>query len=351
MGLPLIAVLIIALKSQTDLDFQKDKTINIVSSAQPHLAGKVSVMTYNVENLFDSLDDPRKKDETYLAFDQKNNPKHVKACQKISRKQWRDECLYLDWNEGVVHQKMDQLARVVFEANSEGPDILILQEVENKNILNQFADKYLKKAGYQTKVLMEGKDIRGIDVAVLSRFSMSGKPKLHFIPFKQMNKKKKEDTRGILEVPLKLPDGKSLTVYANHFPAPYHSYTYRIQAFEYLNDIARASQTDYKIAAGDFNVPKEEDRKQNMIKRFVKSDWEVVHESCQGCKGTYYYPPKKEWSFLDMILVSSSCHVQSVSVIKDSWMVNAKGHPKSFQFRTGEGASDHLPIYTELSLK
>ena len=39
----------------------------VISFSSPILSGKeISVMSFNVENLFDNKDDPNKNDETYL---------------------------------------------------------------------------------------------------------------------------------------------------------------------------------------------------------------------------------------------------------------------------------------------
>ena len=43
-------------------------------------AETVSVMTFNVENLFDNRNDAYKTDETYLEFSKKQTSIHIKNC-------------------------------------------------------------------------------------------------------------------------------------------------------------------------------------------------------------------------------------------------------------------------------
>ena len=46
-------------------------------------AEKVSVMTFNVENLFDNKDDPERVDETYIALKNKQTAKHLEGLSLI----------------------------------------------------------------------------------------------------------------------------------------------------------------------------------------------------------------------------------------------------------------------------
>ncbi len=51
----------------------------------------VTVMTFNVENLFDNSDDPGKDDKTYLPLATKQDPGHVAECNEIEVERWRDD--------------------------------------------------------------------------------------------------------------------------------------------------------------------------------------------------------------------------------------------------------------------
>ncbi len=62
----------------------------------PLAAEEISLMSYNVENLFDNKDDIGKDDKAFLPASFKRGSYHKGHCKKIEVKKWRDECLYLD---------------------------------------------------------------------------------------------------------------------------------------------------------------------------------------------------------------------------------------------------------------
>ena len=44
---------------------------------------RVSIMTFNVQNLFDNVDDPGKDDKAYLPIAAKQSEEHIAACNEI----------------------------------------------------------------------------------------------------------------------------------------------------------------------------------------------------------------------------------------------------------------------------
>ena len=140
-----------------------------------------SAMTLNVDNLFDTLDDANKDDKAYLPIEAKQSSKHKKSCNRITVKSWKNECLYLDWDKDTKNAKLDNIVASIVSYNNNGPDILALQEVENNNILNQLF-KLLEPHGYVDTKLIEGKDYRGIDTALITKFNIVDS-KLHYILF------------------------------------------------------------------------------------------------------------------------------------------------------------------------
>ena len=318
---------------------------------------EISIMTFNVENLFDNIDDPGKTDETFLALKDKQSATHKQECGKISVERWRNQCLFWDWNDAVLDKKLRVIAASIRQVGEgRGADIIALQEVENIGILERLRENYLRGLGYQPAVLVEGRDRRGIDVAFLSRLPVSGVA-LHDIPFSNTEESRVLDTRGILEATFELPDGEKLVGFAVHFPAPFHPTFMREMAYQKLSRLKAALDAGQPaFAAGDFNTTSEEDKNKKMLSRLVKPDWQVVHENCDGCKGTSYYPPKDDWSFLDMILWSngvSAWRMNTGSVLianTTGAQVTKQDTPARFELPEGTGVSDHWPLVFTITL-
>lgn len=145
---------------------------------------------WNLENLFDTIDDP-------------NNPGD-------------DEFLPdREWDEARYQRKLEHLGRAIEALDS---DILAVCEVENRRVLEDLISlPALEKSGYQIAHL-DTPDSRGIDLALLARgpCQISGQTILHDIDLGEGNR----PTRGILEVPLEI-QGIQLTVLVNHWPSRY----------------------------------------------------------------------------------------------------------------------------------
>ena len=307
----------------------------------------ISLMTYNVENLFDTKDDIGKDDKAFLPASMKRNVYHQGACQGIRVKKWREECLNLDWNEDAKNNKILNIVKVITSFDSNGADIVAFQEIENVNVLKDLF-KLLEPYGYKDHVLLEGKDYRGIDSAVVSKFPIK-QSKLHYVKFSPGLRKR--DTRPILEAKIDI-FGTDLIVYSVHFPAPFLDAVLRKESFNSLEGLLN-SHDDPAIAMGDFNVTTEEELELNTFQD-QSNIWFVSHrEGCEDCRGTYYYEPKDDWSFLDVILVSKgrkiSFKANSIDVlINETNGLKNSGIPKGFDAISMEGVSDHFPVIAKV---
>ncbi|MCG8415478.1 MAG: endonuclease/exonuclease/phosphatase family protein [Pseudomonadales bacterium] len=311
-------------------------------------AEPISIMTFNVENLFDNIHDAGKDDETYLPLSQKSSEAHKAKCNEIDVEYWRDQCLYWDWSDSVVTQKLSVIGLAIKQVNNGlGPDIIAFQEVENENILKRLRDEQLEGLGYQSIVLLEGNDSRGIDVAFLAKYPVAD-AQLHEIEFSESMRARVGDTRPILQASFELPNGEQLTGFAVHFPAPFHPTVMRESAYTTLNGLLDALPSDrIAFAAGDFNTTSEEDREQTMLERWVRPDWQVAHDLCSGCLGSSYYAPTDEWSFLDMLLWREAGGwrmIDSYLANKTAEQVTRQGTPKRFRLPEASSLSDHWPL-------
>ncbi|MDB2447085.1 hypothetical protein N9W79_00510 [bacterium] len=316
-------------------------------------ASEISFMTYNVENLFDSKDDDNKKDETFLPLKMK---KIDDLCSQVKSSWRKKECESLNWDQEVIDDKMKQLSKVILSyGNGRGADIVVLPEVENLSILKELNSRFLKKAGYVTVELVEGPDVRGIDIGVLSRFKKASASKLHPVVWAKASPKPKRPTRSVLEVTLDIGSNQKASVFGVHFPSPSHSIEERKDAFDTLFKAAEKSKSDLIVAAGDFNVTANEDSR--LYRAYSSSKWSVSHHvGCGDCLGTNYYKPygqkkaKDSWSFLDAIAVSKDSKYKfipsSVAVWNtvDGMTKGPEKKPYRFNPESGKGYSDHFPL-------
>ena len=318
-------------------------------------------MTFNVQNLFDNVDDPGKDDKAYLPIEAKQNDEHISECNEIEVASWRDECLNLDWSDAAIEHKLTVLANTIRQVGGgAGPDIIALQEVENAAILEQLRSVYLAALGYAPPVLVEGTDLRGIDVAFLSRFPLADAPTLHPLTLSEFPDRV-GDTRGVLQADFQLADGSILTGFSVHFPAPFHPTEMRIAAYEHLNGLLQALPGSRPaFAAGDFNTTSREDSEKHVLDRYARPYWTLAHDiGCEDCNGTHYYARDDSWSFLDMILLAElrgekttvRFRADSVGIANHNpAQVSDHGTPERFRSARRSGVSDHWPMVATLEL-
>ncbi|NWG29803.1 MAG: endonuclease/exonuclease/phosphatase family protein, partial [Ignavibacteriaceae bacterium] len=95
------------------------------------------VAFWNLQNLFDTKDNPAKEDESFLPNGE------------------------MQWTEDRLDKKMFNLSRVIRMMNDgNGPDLLGVCEVENQAVLEEMVKKYLSDLDYKVAYL-ESPDNRG----------------------------------------------------------------------------------------------------------------------------------------------------------------------------------------------
>lgn len=125
----------------TSLAAAQDSTIRFGSpKPHPRATGHIRLASYNLENLYDSVDDPA-----------------------LSGR-------YEDLNSTKPEEQLKGLAAAIRALDA---DILAVQEVESEPVLRWFRDTYLEDLGYTHLASIDAGDERGIEQGVLSRFPIS----------------------------------------------------------------------------------------------------------------------------------------------------------------------------------
>ncbi len=324
----------------------------IILLPQVVFAKSLKVMAYNAENFFDTLHNPKTQDFTYLPLSLKQSlPGHAQYCQSMSEGFYKDQCLNLDWTEAKFTKKVINISKVIkaFDKNGKGPDVLVLEEIENADVLKKLVTKGLDKLGYNHKILIEGDDSRGIDVAVVSKFPVISS-KHHPLVINGT----RLDTRGILEVTLDV-EGSKVVVFANHWPSQSNPASERVASAKLLSSVASKLKADLIIAMGDFNtldtdIPYPFDS----LKYFIDAETEARKLNIDLKPGTHFY--KGGWASLDRIFVFQDSALKpdysKFKIIHEPFMMKIDSRtgesvPVRAEASTGEGFSDHLPLAME----
>lgn len=326
-------------------------------------ADEISVMEYNVENLFDTLHDKGTEDYPNLPLSVKKKSKEVqKFCAQVKNPYYRKSCFELDWNDNVLAAKLKNLGQVIKSVDDgHGPDNLMMEEVENLHVLKELVKTQLGDLGYKTVVLIEGPDLRGIDPAFISKFPSVGKPKLHIIPYTDPDPKQLKwarRSRGILEVTVQAPNKENITFLVAHFPSQANPTAWRAQAVAYAKKLMEeyAKQGKAVIFGGDLNIIKSEETEHRYFENVLSEAGQVSHFiGCKDCIGSHYY--HGDWSFLDALVFGKGLAAhgfeaipESIHVLRTLTNTRPDGTPLSFREESLTGASDHLPLYTRLKV-
>lgn len=192
-------------------------------------------MFYNVENLFDTVDNLFKNDNSFLPTSKKN------------------------WNSFKLQRKLSQIASVIRNIDDKGsvPQLVALAEVENEGLIQKLIlHKKLLKTAYKT-VYFESDDKRGIDIALLYD------DKYLELKHKRLIQVKEFATRGIVEAVFRYkPLDICFAVFANHWPSRYGGQAKSdpkrmlvssklIQAIKGL--VKRLPKIEFVSILGDFN--------------------------------------------------------------------------------------------------
>lgn len=307
------------------------------------------VMFYNVENLYDTTNDPSTDDEAFLPS---------------ARIPWTGQRLEL---------KITHIAQVISQIAPQSFPVLVgMAEIENEGVLQMLvASKSLQTAHYQY-VHYDSPDERGIDVALLydpARFTVTASEPLRVVL------PAGDRTRDILYVKGKTPDGNTLHVFVNHWPSRREgteiSEQRRLLAAGVLHakiESIRKNQADAAILImGDFNDEPSDKSITMGIPAYRPEEnprpgvcYNLLYNAFVAGKGSLYY---KDWDLFDQIMVSGNLltskknihtSVDAAGIFSPKYLLHTDRSGKQKPNRTqGEkyfgGYSDHLPVYVNFT--
>jgi hypothetical protein len=298
-----------------------------------------SVMSWNVQNLFDAADDGSE----YPEFDPGNGK----------------------WNKELYNKRLENTCRVIKEINRTGADLVILQELEKPSVLNDLAEFGLKDSGYNWSFSIDGPQI--IRSGVLSRYPISSVRAVES-PF---------NLRPVIVFNVSSPVG-TVTVITVHWKSPREG----VEKTEYLRvvqagivrnismEILDNNSSAKILIIGDFNTSGDSSAAHSALAPWfpetdTSSDNSVLYyspfiEACGIRKsdpvfynpenrekegGTYWY--KNNWFYPDHALLSRNLaenNFKMFKILKPEYIKDSEGHPLMWKSWKNSGYSDHFPI-------
>jgi hypothetical protein len=305
----------------------------------------LSVLTWNVESLFDGRDDGTE----YAEYREAQG-----------------------WGEEKFRSRLTAIAQAFGLMENGPPDVAVFIELENKGVLDLLAAKYLSEAGYQRGYFAKSGG-QALGTGVLSRFPVT-KTLSH-----SYSRNGKSIPRPVSEVWIEA-GGAEIVILVCHWKSklgkPEESQALRDDVAVLVRRISGEIRAERKAAgkpaipillAGDFNqtaaeffgggfpFPVTRDRadfRQNLPDRDTPLFWTPWDTELDG--GSYYY--RGEWESVDHFFLSSAFFdgngwdYGGVEVLNGAPWTGKNGLPQSFNPRTGNGLSDHLPLLLTLAL-
>ncbi len=302
-----------------------------------------TVSFYNLENLFDTVDDKRTDDDGFLPD----------SARRWTMKRYKKKLRKLGYT----------IAHIGSKPTGKPPVIVGLAEVENQMVVEDLLKtKFLKHIPYDL-VHFDSPDERGIDTALIYNTDFFKFDHSEIFSIELYDSTGRRDhTRDILYVKGWL-NKETLHLLVNHWPSrregTEESEHKRIKASSKLIEIIRSIQLeepDAKIVAmGDFN----DDPKCKSIKQLSHELdlYNPMEKLMSYARGTSSY--RFQWNMFDQILFTTNFFeyrknhhsFSKANIFDKQFLKQFKGRHKGNPFRTYGGLkykggySDHFPVY------
>lgn len=310
----------------------------------------LTVIFYNTENLYDTIDSPRVDDTGFTP--------------RGARK----------WDSERYLKKISDLAKVVSSVNQdELPGIIGLAGIENSKVLQDLASHSMLKAGNYEIIHKDGTGTDGLEVAMLYRkdeFRITGEELIRVsFPFDSTLR-----TRDILHVYGRLNDEREIHIYVNHWVSRQADLRdteprrmYCAVALRRNIDLLLSRDSRARIIImGDFNDEPTNKSLMNVLQATNKRKnvsagefFNLMYDK-HNLTNSGTCLEKNMMKMFDQIIVSRNlltavesyrCSYDSGEVFKKDWMMDAGkqgidvpgGTYEGNEYKGGPG--DHFPVY------
>ncbi|GIZ15115.1 endonuclease/exonuclease/phosphatase family protein [Capnocytophaga catalasegens] len=310
-----------------------------------------TIAFYNVENLFDTINDPKK-------FDDDRTP--------TGKDRWTSEIYY-----DHIDKISSVIAKIGKDVTRQAPDIVGVCEVENQDVmLDLVKTSHLRSYNYGI-VHFDSPDARGIDVGLLYKKDVFAPTSTSKHPLKIFDSDgKRRYTRDQLLVTGKL-DGEQFHFIVNHWPSrsggeavsrPFREAAAALNK-QIIDSLLKINPQAKIVSMGDFN----DDASNSSFKKVLKTKADKTKVK----EGELYNPMENmlkkgigslayrdSWNLFDQIYFTygllkpvQGYQYWKAGVFNDPMVVNSSGQYAGYPFRsysngqyTG-GYSDHFPVY------
>jgi hypothetical protein len=312
----------------------------------------IKVMFYNVENLFDTLDDTLKDDGEFLPGG-------------MTR-----------WTGTRYTKKINAVYKTIIAAGGWSPPAVVgLCEVENRKVLEDLVFR-TALSGYGYEIIHgESPDPRGIDVCMIFR-----KDLVSIIDYKyripSASAKDEFDSRSVLYVKCRI-FGDTVHFFINHWPSrrggslagePLRKAISEMVGSAIDSLVTVSGKCVKIIVLGDFNCSPDDPNIESLLQSENESGQMLINLADQyfhGVGGTYRYAGF--WEMLDQIIVSEGLIKRCSGLFTDKsffrifspgfLLRNDPKYPGMTTFSTYRGYryqggfSDHLPVLLDLRIR
>ncbi|HEY5687094.1 MAG TPA: endonuclease/exonuclease/phosphatase family protein [Yeosuana sp.] len=315
-----------------------------------------TVAFYNLENLFDTINDPIKFDEASPMMELKTNRSAV--------------------YKKKVHNMASVIAQIGFDGTHNSPAVIGVSEIENREVLEDLVnDSSLISKDYGI-IHYHSPDARGIDVALLYQKQLFTpiSTSSHELKIFDDLSSKRVYTRDQLLVSGNL-DGELIHFIVNHWPSrsggEARSRPKRVAAAKLTKHLVDSLQIIDPYAKvfimGDLNddptnasikdVLKTQKDKEKVTFKGIYNPYEAMFKN--GIGTTAY---RDAWSLFDQIMMTepllekdfSTYRFYKAGIFNENFLTQKSGRFKGYPFRSfgysgfTDGYSDHFPVYVYL---